>query len=364
VTIGFLWEVKGESPIAIDDYNNGANLAIKQLNAAGGLLGHPVKTFREKLPPLDLQATSSNFLAAVGKKPTALVGIPAPTQSTALGTAIQRAKIPTLAVDVGDPFDIPGSSAGSDYAWFMGNYDPDIAKSLVNYGLDDAGVNKMAIMAGNDTYGTGGAGWAKDALKAAGKTPATDQSFAETATDLTAQVLALKNSNADGVFSWSYPNTVAVQMKQMAQNGIEITVLAGTSGALAVASGGIPASLLSKLAIAVPCNMQDTSYSSSVADFAKAYQAEYKTPASINAGWAYDGVMTVARAVKLANSNDPTAVNNAISKIPETSGACGVLKADEAHVLNHQLVIAKYNGEGTSKSAKVIKLEPASAAKK
>src|SRR6185312_16257039 len=191
-----------------------------------------------------------------------------------------------------------------------------------------------------------------------------DQSFAETATDLTAQVLALKNSGADGVFSWSYPNTVAVQMKQMAQNGIEIPVLAGTSGALAVASGGIPASLLSKLAIAVPCNMQDTSYSSSVADFAKAYQAEYKTPASINAGWAYDGVMTVARAVKLANSNDPTAVNNAISKIPETSGACGMLKADDAHVLNHQLVIAKYNGDGTSKSAKVIKLEPAAAAKK
>jgi branched-chain amino acid transport system substrate-binding protein len=364
VTIGYVFNIKGESAVDIDDYNNGANLAVEQLNAAGGLLGQPVKTFREPLPPLDLQATNSNFLAAVGKKPTAMVGVPAPNQATALATAITRAKIPVLITDVGDPFDIIGSAGGSEYGWYLGNYDPDISKSLADFGVNTLGIKRMAILAGNDTYGMGGSDGAKAALKDVGQTPSTVQSFSETATDLTSQVLALKNSNADGVFSWSYPNTVAVQMKQMTQNGINIPVLAGTSAEIAVNSGGVPKELLGKLSIAVPCNAKDASYSSSVAEFAKAYEAKYKSPASINAGWAYDGVMTIARAVKLANSNDPQKVNDAISQVAETSGACGVLKADDAHVLNHQLVIATYNADGTNKSVKVLKLDPKPALKK
>jgi hypothetical protein len=49
-------------------------------------------------------------------------------------------------------------------------------------------------------------------------------------------------------------------------------------------------------------------------------------------------------------------VNKAIPKIASTSAACGVLKADAAHVMNHQLVFAKFNGDGTNKTVKVSTL--------
>jgi branched-chain amino acid transport system substrate-binding protein len=356
VTIGLLWDIKGESSVDINDYQNGAMLAVKQLNKAGGVDGRKVITFRQPMPPLDLQATVSNFLSAVAKKPTAMVGIPAPNQSQSLGTDITRAAIPVLTVDVGEPYDITGSPAASEYAWFLGNYDPLISSSLTTYGVKTLGIKRMALLGGNDTYGQGGIDSAKATLKKLGQTPATVQQFSETATDLTAQVLAMKSSNADGVFAWSYPNTIAVQLKQMAQNGVIIPTLAGTSAEIAAQSGAVPASTLSKLSIAVPCNFGDTSYSKSVAAFNKAYQAAYGTPGTINAAWAYDGVMTVARAVKIANSTDPTAVNKAIAKTPSTNAACGVLKADAAHVMNHQLVFAKFNGDGSNKTVKVATL--------
>lgn len=356
ITIGLLWEIKGESSVAINDYQNGAMLAVKQLNKTGGMDGHPIKTFRETLPPLDLQTTVTNFIAAAARKPSAMIGVPSPTQSESLGADITRAGIPVLTVDVGDPFDILGSPAGSKYEWFMGNYDPAIAQSLTTYGVKTLGIKKMGILGGNDTYGLEGVDYAKGTLKKLGLAPATVQTFSETATDLTAQVLALKSSNADGVFSWSYPNTIAVQMKQMAQNGVDIPTLAGTSAQLAVASGLVPSQTLSKLTVAVPCNFGDPSYSKSTVAFNKAYQAAYGTPGTINAAWAYDGVMTVARAVRIANSTSPGAINRAISKIPATAGACGMLKADAAHVLNHQLVFAKYNGNGSNKTVKVVTL--------
>jgi ABC-type branched-subunit amino acid transport system substrate-binding protein len=356
VTIGFLWDVKGESAVDINDYENGANLAVKQLNAAGGLNGQPVKSFREPLPPLDLQKTSSNFLAAVGKKPSAMVGIPAPSQSQALASAITRAAIPVVTTDVGEPYLVPGGSAASPDAWFLGDYDPDISKQLTDYGVNTLGLKKIAILAGNDTYGAGGADGAKAELKALGQSPATVQTFEETATDVTSQVLAAKHAGADGVFSWSYPNTIAVQMKQAAQNGLVVPTLSGTSAEIAVESGVIPPAALAKLSIAVPCNFGDTSYSSSVAAFNTAYQAAYKTPASINAAWAYDGVMTIARAVKIAKSNQPSAINAAIPKVPSTPGACGVLQADSGHVLNHQLVFAKYKADGSNTTAKTVTL--------
>jgi branched-chain amino acid transport system substrate-binding protein len=356
VTIGYLWDIKGETAVDINDYQQGANLAIKQLNAAGGLDGQPVKTFREPLSPLDLQQTSANFLAAVGKKPSAMVGIPSPSQSQALGTAITRAGIPVLTTDVGEPYDVTGSAAASQYAWFLGNYDPDIAKGLVDYGVNTLGLKKIAILAGNDTYGQGGVDDAKAELSALNVQPATVQQFEETATDLTSQVLAAKSANADGIFSWSYPNTIAVQMKQAAQNGLVVPTLAGTSAEIAASSGVVPGAALSKLSIAVPCNFLDASYSPSVAAFGTAYKAAYGTPGTINAAWAYDGVMTIARAVKIAGSSDPAAINAAISKIPSTQGACGVLSADSGHVLNHQLVFAKYNADGTNKTVKTVTL--------
>src|SRR5688500_13810737 len=34
-----LWQVKGEDPNAIDDYQNGALIAVDEINAKGGVLG-------------------------------------------------------------------------------------------------------------------------------------------------------------------------------------------------------------------------------------------------------------------------------------------------------------------------------------
>jgi branched-chain amino acid transport system substrate-binding protein len=57
-----LWEVKGESPAAIDDYQNGAALAIEQITAAGGIAGKPVTLDRVPLSPSDPQKATSQFL--------------------------------------------------------------------------------------------------------------------------------------------------------------------------------------------------------------------------------------------------------------------------------------------------------------
>ncbi|HEY2565010.1 MAG TPA: ABC transporter substrate-binding protein, partial [Acidimicrobiales bacterium] len=47
VTIGLLWDIKGESSVDINDYQNGAMLAVKQLNKAGGVGGRKVIVFRQ-----------------------------------------------------------------------------------------------------------------------------------------------------------------------------------------------------------------------------------------------------------------------------------------------------------------------------
>ncbi|HVX21697.1 MAG TPA: ABC transporter substrate-binding protein [Acidimicrobiales bacterium] len=356
IKIGYLWQIQGESAVGISDYNDGANLAVQQLNAKGGITGHKIVTFRVPLNILTLQATVATFLRAANQNPNAMVGIVAPTASAALASDITKEKIPVLATDVADPFDVKGAKEGSAYQWFAGSYDPTLVSSGINYMVKTLHLSKIAVTGGSDNYGKIGTSAATSALAGNKLKPFTTQSYSETATNLSSVVLATQG--ADGVFSWGYPNPLAVQQKEMAQSNQLVPFLSNV-GAEQTASGGlVPPEQLKNLLITAPCNPGNPTYSTSVAAYAKAYKAKYGTAPRINSAWAYDGVMAIAKAVKASGGKiTSAAIQKGLAKV-SFSGACGVLKADAKNVLNHQGVIIRYTATGTPKNAKVFLTHP------
>lgn len=355
VKLGFLWEIQGESSVAVSDMQRGATLAVKEINAAGGVGGHEVTDFRQTLPPLDLQATVSDFLAAAGQNPTVMIGVPSPTQVPALARDISAAKIPVLVTDIGQPNDVNGVPGMSPYTWFLGNYDPQLINAGITYQVKDLGMNRIGIMAGNDSYGQEGVTYATKALASLGLKPFATQQFSEQATDLTSEVLAMKGANA--VFNWAYPNPVALQLKTMYQQGMNIPTMTDESGSLVAGLNLAPADTLSKMSVAGPCNPANPSYSPSLATFVKAYQAAYQTPATPNSTWGYDGVYFAVRAIEAAKSSDPQKVQAAIPKV-SMAAACGPFKADGAHILNHQATIITFSSLTAPVTSKVFQLSP------
>lgn len=358
VNIALLWEIEGESTYGTNAYNQGAELAIEELNAKGGVGGHDIESFRIAASPVDPQDSVAALVEAQGKNPTAMIGMASPTQIAAAGGNLERSPIPLIATSVSSPDYVFGSDGGHDNLWTSGVYDPRLASEAVKFLVEDLDAEKIGLMATNEPYGKGGVESAKEELEKLDLEPFASVESAPDATDLTKQVLEMKG--ADAAFHWGYPGPLSVQLNQFVDNAIDIPTIASTSGLTAIKTGTVKAGAAKKFHLSLACSPGDPSYSSNLEDFVERYEEKWGESVDLVGAWAYDAVLTVAAAVEIAESADPADVNEAISKVnvEDGSGCGGPVKPDGGHVFTHELVITKVEADGAAEVLKTVDTEP------
>jgi ABC-type branched-subunit amino acid transport system substrate-binding protein len=340
IKLGFLWEIKGESAYAIDDYQNGAAIALSEINAAGGIDGHKVETVRLPASPVDPQALSTNFLQMASDKPAVIIGIPG-LDVESLTRDINNTGIPVLGM-VQDNNISYGAADGSKWLFQAYTSQTNYASSAARYVVQGLGVKKIGLMYTDEQLGNGGAAIFNKLLPTLGATVVAQRSYDPAATDLTEQVLAMKGAGA--VIDWGYPNPMAVQLKQFVQNGISIPTMQTQSAALNVADNVVSGAAIEHLYSTQFCNAANPNTAVGKA-FAAAYQKKYHTVATANAVITYDMVKFAVAAIKQAGSADPDKVLAAINSIKFTNGACTAdYHSDGSHVLMHQIQIVDFPG--------------------
>lgn len=349
----FQWEIRGESAYAIDDFENGARIAIDEINAAGGVGGHPIDTVRFASSPVDPQAATTALLKGVDEDPDLIIGFGSPIIA-ALGTTIDRSGIPTIAI-VEDASPIFGSETGSEWLFNMKSPPRPAAEHATKYAVEELGASNVAVFGTNESYGNQGVETIAATLEAAGLEPSVERQFAPDASDLTEQVIALGDS--DAVVSWAYPNPMAILLNQMLQNGVGIPVVGGTPATIAVNGGLVEGDAIENLYTVDYCNPHDTSRPQ-LAAFTEEYRARFGTTPNPEAVLTYDAVYIAVAAVEAAGSTDPVAVRDALRTIRYTDGACDTeYRADGAQILHHQLVIADYSADGSAATVKTYTVE-------
>ena len=139
IKVVLLAEIVGESAIAVNYYNNGAMIAIDQINKAGGVCGQPIQMTRYPASPLDPQNTNAAYLKALDQNPTAIIGLPGGgTQLAGVLSNVNRGAIPMMIISLGDTNVYYGSKGGSQYAWFMEQDTGSVAAAGTNYYIQDA----------------------------------------------------------------------------------------------------------------------------------------------------------------------------------------------------------------------------------
>lgn len=340
IKLGFMWEVKGESSYAIDDYNRGAEMAIDEINSAGGAGGTKIKTVRLPASPVDPQSLSTNFLKMAGEKPAVIIGIPG-LDIESLTRSIESTGIPVLGLVQDEKISF-GASNGSKWLFQSYTAQPNYASSAAKYVAQDLGAKKVGLMYTDEQLGNGGAAIFKKELPGLGATVAAERAYPPSATDLTEQVLAMKGS--DAVIDWGYPNPMAVQLQQFVQNGLTIPTMQTQSAALSVANNVVSGAAIEHLYSAQFCNAAapDTSAGKS---FASAYQAKYNATSTANAIITYDMVKFAVAAIQKAKSTSPDKVLQAMGGLHFSDGGCTAdYHTDGAHVLMHQIQIVNFPG--------------------
>ena len=300
---------------------NGLQLALEDINKAGGILGRPVELRIE-----DNQSTNPGTVLAFSKLFTdpaikAIVGPIASTHIQAASPAIAKAGIPTM-IGGTDP-----SLTRVNNKWVFRARPNDLysSKVIAEFGVNTLKLKKWAIIHATDAFGQGGAKALTEALQGLGVSPVLDLGYTSNAQDFTPIVLAIKKSGADVLGTYmTVPADQAIFAKQLKQLGVNVQWV-GSPTTAAVTTRNLGGEALYGTYAVADFNAEAND---AARDFTKRYKERFGFYPDNFASWAYDSLHILALAMNNAGSSDPEAIRKAILAIKGYKGLEGTYQFD------------------------------------
>lgn len=316
ITIGFIAPLTGDAAAYGEPVQNGMNLAVDEINAAGGIDGRTIKIVAEDGKCTgEAAASAAQKLVSVDKVHYIIGGV-CSGESFAIVPVITSAKVLEIT---------PGSSApklSGSSPYFMRNNpnDNQPATSLADYLAKT--YKKVTIISEKTDYAQGLKAVFIARAQADGLTVNTED-YGTSDTDFRTLLTRIRGTNPDVVFVNSQTSANMLRItKQMHDLGIK-TALAG---AVFNDKDTIGASSVNGMVLAVPPGLATEGKG---ATFVANYKSKYaKDPAyAFYAGAAYDDVYLIAQAIQNVG-DDATEVRDYLHALPSYTGTVGTYSFD------------------------------------
>lgn len=322
VRIGSVAPLTGAQSHFGKDNDNGARLAVEEINAQGLVLaGKPIKL---ELVSED-DAADPKTATAVAQKLVDM-GVKAVIGHLNSGTSIPASKIYH---DAGIPQISPSATAtaytaqGYATAWRLLANDTQQGKVLGQYAVGKMAARRIAIVDDRTAYGQGLADEFEKAATAAGATVVAREYTSDKATDFTAILTSIKGKSADLVFFGGMDSQGGPLTRQMKRLGLSAKLLGGdgVQNANFIRLAGADAEGVVATSSGLPLAAMPGG-----AGFKQRFEARYG-PIQAYAPYAYDAVQVLVAAMKRADSAEPAKVLAALSKT-DHQGVTGPLRFD------------------------------------
>ncbi|MBC7263027.1 MAG: ABC transporter substrate-binding protein [Chloroflexi bacterium] len=323
IKIGVNAELTGGIPVIGASCKNAAEMAVKEVNDAGGLeVGG--KKYKIVLLVEDNEDKAESAAAVAQKLNTAgvLVHIGANASRNAIpaSTVCEDAKLPMIS-----PWSTnPKTTAGKKYvfrACFIDDFQGVVA---AKFAINDLKANTAAVLYDvASEYNKGIAEVFKKTFEEAGKKVVAFETYTTGDKDFSAQLTKIKASGADVLFLPNYYSEVPLQVQQAHKLGYTGTIFGSDSWG--------------NLEIIDLCGADceglffTTHYAPDIATpkaqkFIKAYEATYgKTPDDV-AALTYDAFGLAFQAIQAAGKIDREAVRDALASITKYEGVTGTME--------------------------------------
>ena len=318
VTIGAIEILTGPNNKYGIAIKNGFELALEEVNKAGGVLGAPLAIAYEDSAGNKDQALNAARQLIGGKKVPLILGPTLSNEMFAVGPVANERKVPI----VGTSTTANGITAIGPYVFRTSLPEADVVPVTLRTAKEKLGVKKVAVMYGNDDAFTKSA---YDVMKAAieklGLETVTTETFGSKDTDFSAQLTKIKSLN---------PDAIVVSALVEAGSGILLAKKAlGIPASVRVIGGnGLNAPQVAQVAgDAADGTLVGSPWFIDKADdankkFVAAYRAKYNSDPDQFAAQAYDTLFIVAQAIKSAGEASPEKIRDALGKV-KYSGVMG-----------------------------------------
>ena len=339
IKIGVYGDLTGQTSSFGQSTKNGIELAVEEINNAGGVNGKKITLVVE-----DDQGRPEQAKTVVSKlinqdKVQAVLGEVASTNSLAAAPVAQEAKIPMITPSSTNP----KVTEVGDYISRVCFIDPFQGSVMAKFAANTLKAKTAAILGDvNSDYSKGLTQFFEEEFTKLGGKVIAKEAYTQTDPDFKGQLTKIRNLNPDVLYVPGYYGQVGIIAKQARELDMNMPLLGGD---------GWDSPELWKLGGAALKNSFISNHYSAenpapeIQNFVKAYKAKFNVEPDSLAALAYDAAKVLADAIKRAGGTYSAKLKDAINATKDFAGVTGKITID--------------SGRNAVKPAVVLELDPA-----
>ncbi len=321
--IGGLFSITGPTSFLGDPEKKSMELAVEQINKAGGINGHMLEAviYDDEGDPSKAVNAASKLIES--DKVIAIVGPSLTPTTLAVMPMVQKAQIPFISCAAGNKIVQPVDP------WVFKTAQSDILAVAAIYAhLKSQNFKKIGLLTVANAFGESGKEQLVNQAAPFGLTVVKAETFGDKDTDMTAQITKIRQDNPDAIVCWGTNPGPAVVAKNIQQLGITIPLYQshGVASPKFIELAGTAAEgiILPTGKILVTSLLPDTDPQKKVLmDYTAAYDAMFKTPVSGFGGYSYDAIQILAKALN-GSDGDKEKIRQGIENLKGHVGISGI----------------------------------------
>ena len=332
IIVGEFASLTGGSASFGQSSHKGTQLAIDELNAAGGILGKKLKLITEDDQSLAGQPATIVRKLITQDRAIAILGEVASSKSLEAAPICQQSKVPMISPASTNP----RVTEIGDYIFRICFIDPFQGTVMAKFALEK-GYKKVAVLTDvKQDYSVGLSDFFVKHFTANGGTIAKDQKYSTGDKDFKAQLTSIKAARPDAIFVPGYYGEVSLIARQAKQLGIKVPLLGGDGwvgdSLLKVAGNALDGSFFSS-------HFSPENQTPAAQNFVRKFEARYGAKPDDMAALGYDSAMILADSIKRAGGTDSQKLRDAIAATKDFQGITGAITIDQNRNASKSAVI-------------------------
>ena len=315
----------------------GVNLAVEEINAAGGVLGRKLEilVMDNKCNPSEAVNVANKLVEA---KVVAIEGSHCSSAHLASMKIIADAKIPMITGIASNPqiTALSGPKGGNEYAFRISASDAGMMEALGIYLGTKKPFKTVAIVAEDSDFGRGGADAFKAVAGKAGVEIVSTDIHPQNTPDFTSILTRLQQRRPDAVATFQLGGDSLNFLRQAMQLGVRIPftgrIELGGRNMPIIEAGGLEKSISAWQYSALADSPQNKA-------FAEKIKAKYNAVPYLQTWAGYECIRVLAEAIKKAGSTDGEKIKNALKGMTFTNIMGKTVTFDENNQAGHWVAL-------------------------
>lgn len=339
--------------------NKGANLAVKEINAAGGVLGKKLEIVSGDSQCVPSEGVSATKRMITFDKLPIIIGDICSSVTLAMQPLVEESGVLLVNAASSNPMITYKAGVGG-FKWTFRNYPTDEARAAIvlEHAVKNRGLKTFAVLSVDSDYGRGAINFTKKYLpRYPDAKILSEDYYKDSETDFRPVLSKIKNEGAQAILMYGQADTTPIVARQMLEMGLAGKVMLVGNGEFNTKTTIAAAPTVLNGSIEAAAWLPEWTSPRSlkfVEDYKKAYGGEMPNN---HAYTHWETTHLIAAAMKAAGSLKNDDIRNALSKIKYDSAMGPVTFDDHNQAILPMVLLEVADGKPVIKSAIAAKVD-------